>query len=180
MRERIKVVPFTRVFSLEERDLELPEKLQKEAAGILAWMVQGAIAWHSGRMSLEPAAVTKATAAYFLDHDPGGHFVEEMLEVTGNSDDWMPNPQLDLLTNAWVREQVDTFEEQQSLLTRTRQTRGATMTREGATLLPHPRRLNAEAQERWSRARARGWTGVKAANGWEQFNPADLAKLERF
>lgn len=47
MGRRIKIVPFQRRFSAEERDITLPNRLQVEKEGILAWLIRGSKRWYS-------------------------------------------------------------------------------------------------------------------------------------
>ncbi len=47
-----------------------------EAAGILAWMVRGAVRWASDGLG-EPAEVRAATAAYREDEDHLGRYLDE-------------------------------------------------------------------------------------------------------
>lgn len=45
---RLRIIPWTVVIPPEERDGELPDKLKREAMGILAWIIQGAVQWWQG------------------------------------------------------------------------------------------------------------------------------------
>ena len=73
---RIRVLPFTRVVPQEQQDKQLGERLAEDAAAILAWIVEGAAAYHQGGLR-EPASVSSATAAYARDQDTVGRFVDE-------------------------------------------------------------------------------------------------------
>ncbi|MDP7281326.1 MAG: phage/plasmid primase, P4 family [Candidatus Poribacteria bacterium] len=42
---RLKLIPFPRYFSKEERDEDLKDKLMGEAEGILNWLVKGTVRW---------------------------------------------------------------------------------------------------------------------------------------
>jgi putative DNA primase/helicase len=81
---RVRLVPFD--FSLKDapedaKDKELPAKLRAEAAGILAWLVQGCMEWQ--RIGLRPPAeVAAATEAYQSESDAIGSFLAERT-VTG-------------------------------------------------------------------------------------------------
>ena len=76
MRRRLQVVPFRHPPAVP--DPELPEKLKAERPGILAWMIEGALLWQ--RLGLAPPpAVIDATAEYFEQESPVGHWVEERL-----------------------------------------------------------------------------------------------------
>lgn len=73
---RIRLVPFTEVISDAEKDRELPAKLMAEAAGILAWAVEGCLAWQRDGLA-PPDAVVAATDDYRTDMDVLGEFLAE-------------------------------------------------------------------------------------------------------
>lgn len=73
---RIKLVPFTVTFPDEKQDKDLLDKLQREASGILAWMVKGCVAWQ--RVGLgEADAVKRATALYRTEQDRLAEFIAQ-------------------------------------------------------------------------------------------------------
>lgn len=72
---RIKLVPFTRTFTDAEKDVELPNKLQKEAAGILRWMADGCLLWQREGLG-EPAEVSEATSSYRAESDRMTEFLD--------------------------------------------------------------------------------------------------------
>lgn len=89
---RIKVVPFNRKFTLEERDPSLINKLLEERDGILSWLIEGAASWSRQRMisggtGLDTCdAVDNATTAYRDDNDFISLFISErILEAEGQS-----------------------------------------------------------------------------------------------
>lgn len=73
---RVKLIPFTVTIPPEETDLELPQKLEAELPGILAWAVKGCLDWQRYSLS-EPRIVTDATAAYRHEQDILGDFIED-------------------------------------------------------------------------------------------------------
>lgn len=74
---RIRLVPFTETIAEAEKDRELPTKLLAERDGILAWAVDGCLAWQ--RIGLAPPdAVQVATEDYRTDMDVLGEFMSEM------------------------------------------------------------------------------------------------------
>lgn len=77
---RIRTIPFTRVFRPEEQDRQLAEKLAAEQAGILAWIVRGAVSWYQNGLPTPPA-VAAANAEYRSDMDSVGQFIEERCEI---------------------------------------------------------------------------------------------------
>jgi putative DNA primase/helicase len=72
---RIRLVPFTVTIPEGERDPNLRDKLLDELGGILAWAVDGCLAYlHEGGLG-KPEAVTRATAGYRGDMDLLGTFL---------------------------------------------------------------------------------------------------------
>jgi P4 family phage/plasmid primase-like protien len=78
MRRRLHLVPFT--VKPEHPDPNLIDKLRAEAPAILAWMVDGALAWQAERLS-PPAVVQEATNQYFEDQDLLGRWLAEECEL---------------------------------------------------------------------------------------------------
>jgi len=82
MERRIKIIPFQRKFGAEERDITLPNKLQSEREGILAWLIRGSKRWYNafdsnnGNPVLGSChAVDEATQNYIDDNDTFGAFL---------------------------------------------------------------------------------------------------------
>jgi putative DNA primase/helicase len=76
MRRRLLLVPFTVQIPPEERDLDLPHKLEAEWPAILRWCIDGCLEWQ--RIGLAPPAiVTDATTAYFDDQDVVRQWLDE-------------------------------------------------------------------------------------------------------
>jgi putative DNA primase/helicase len=79
---RLRLVPFTVTIPESERDQHLLEKLRSELPGILAWAVEGCLAWQRG--GLNPAeAVLLATRTYREEEDVLGAFLEERCIMGG-------------------------------------------------------------------------------------------------
>lgn len=80
IRARFNLVPFTVTIPEAERDPELPAKLRSEWPGILAWAIEGCLAWQ--RIGLAPPqAVREATAEYMEVEDALGRFLDERCDV---------------------------------------------------------------------------------------------------
>jgi putative DNA primase/helicase len=80
---RIRLIPFTQQFAGDKDDKDLKDKLKAEAAGILRWAVEGALAWQ--RQGLEsPEAVIAATRDYERESDALATFFEERVVVGPN------------------------------------------------------------------------------------------------
>lgn len=88
---RIIAIPFTRVFSPSEQDPELSDTLAEEARGILAWAVQGCVAWNDGgglKVNL-PERIREAQGKYRRENDQIIRFIEQvcLLDADGEDED---------------------------------------------------------------------------------------------
>lgn len=72
---RLHPVPFTVTIPKDQQDRGLPDKLLKEAEGILAWAVAGAVCWHREGLG-KPPEVVQAGAAWRTESDQTGRFLE--------------------------------------------------------------------------------------------------------
>ena len=76
MRRRMHLIPFEVTVPREKRDRRLQEKLLEERDGILAWALDGCMAWQ--RMGLSPPkSVQDATSEYFEGEDAMGRWIDE-------------------------------------------------------------------------------------------------------
>lgn len=66
MRRRFQLIPFEVAIPESEQDPRLAHKLEAEWPGILAWMVQGAVAWQGSGLAA-PKCVVTATESYMND-----------------------------------------------------------------------------------------------------------------
>jgi putative DNA primase/helicase len=73
---RLHLIPFDVTIPAGEIDRGLPVKLLAESEGILAWMVAGAVRWHSDGLG-KPAAVESAGEEWRSDMDQFGRFIGE-------------------------------------------------------------------------------------------------------
>lgn len=73
---RMRLIPFIETIADEEKDSKLPEKLQAEASGILAWIVEGCRRWREEGLDF-PDEVKKATKLYQEEMDSIGLFIDE-------------------------------------------------------------------------------------------------------
>ena len=71
---RVRIIPFTVTIPKEEIDPNLPEKLEAEIPGILAWAVRGALDWQSEHLGL-PDVIETAIQEYRVDEDVIGNFL---------------------------------------------------------------------------------------------------------
>lgn len=72
IKRRLLILPFTVTFS--NPDLDLPEKLWRERAGILRWAMDGTAEW-TKRGLAPPAVVQEATRQYFSEQDHLGSWI---------------------------------------------------------------------------------------------------------
>jgi putative DNA primase/helicase len=87
MRRRLHLIPFIKTVPPEKRDKHLSQKLLAERDGILAWCVEGCLAWQRlGRLD-PPPEVVEATNQYFEAEDALGRWLEERTsrDSTGKS-----------------------------------------------------------------------------------------------
>ena len=77
---RIHVVPFDVQLSEEERDKDLPEKLQSELPGILNWGIEGCLKWQRDGLQA-PDCVKAANATYRREMDLLQSFLDEICTI---------------------------------------------------------------------------------------------------
>lgn len=80
---RVLLVPWEEQIPKDEVDTELPARLWEERAGVLAWLVDGALDYLNSGLR-PPGAVTAATQEYREESDPIGAFVRAACAVTGD------------------------------------------------------------------------------------------------
>lgn len=73
---RVKLVPFTVTIPPEEVDDTLPQRLETEFPGILAWAVRGSVRCSQDGLR-EPTAVSSATMEYRQEQDILGEFIAD-------------------------------------------------------------------------------------------------------
>ncbi len=76
IRRRFNLVPFAVKIPADKRDKDLPEKLKEEWPGILAWAIEGCLAWQRDGLT-PPAAVVAATEEYLGAEDGAGNWLED-------------------------------------------------------------------------------------------------------
>jgi len=88
---RINLIPFTLSFidnpkkpNERQADKKLSEKLKKEASGILAWLVQGCLAWQKEGLN-PPKSVINATNEYQKEMDIIGQWIDEKCTIDSNA-----------------------------------------------------------------------------------------------
>jgi putative DNA primase/helicase len=77
---RIRLIPFNVTIPALERIAHLDEELRAELPGVLAWAVEGCLAWQREGLG-EPLAVKEATADYKDEMDMLGEFFADRCEV---------------------------------------------------------------------------------------------------
>jgi len=82
MRSRIHLVPFGVTIPEAERDTGLPDALQAEYGGVLAWAAEGCRQWQEIGLA-PPAAVIATTLAYLADEDSLEGWIVECCERSG-------------------------------------------------------------------------------------------------
>jgi putative DNA primase/helicase len=77
IKRRWNTVKFDKVFA---EDTTLKERLREEAGGILAWLIEGCLAWQRDGLKV-PESVIKATEEYLAAQDDLGLFIAERCET---------------------------------------------------------------------------------------------------
>ncbi|MBR0793966.1 bifunctional DNA primase/polymerase [Bradyrhizobium jicamae] len=99
IRRRMHMIPFTVQIPEHERDKTLPEKLRAEWGGILAWMIEGCLAWQRNGLQA-PAAVRVATDEYLSSQDALATWMDERCEKA--PDAWAGRTGLFASWSAWA------------------------------------------------------------------------------
>lgn len=79
---RLRLVPFRRYFTPEQRDPTLRLRLREEFPGILRWAVEGAREWYAFGLGTT-AVIEEQTDGYRREMDQLAEFMAEYIEVTG-------------------------------------------------------------------------------------------------
>jgi len=79
---RLKLIPFTVEIPKEKRELNIVERLWREASGILNWAIQGCLDWQKNGLQA-PESVMEATKTYRDDEDLIGQFIDSECQMSG-------------------------------------------------------------------------------------------------
>ena len=89
--ERVVLIPLTQRFirnpqkeNEHQADINLSEKLKKEAPGILSWLVRGCLEWQQQGLN-PPESIVNATNDYRVEEDDLHRFLNECCEKKANS-----------------------------------------------------------------------------------------------
>lgn len=99
---RVRLIPFERTFEGTQADDRLDERLGGEAPGILAWAVQGCLAWQEHGL-IAPDAVMASTREYQVESDPLAGWMAERCTPDPNAKHWAGELYHDYVT--WCEEQ---------------------------------------------------------------------------
>jgi putative DNA primase/helicase len=81
IRRRFHLIPFNETIPPAERDPALADRLKAEWPGILAWMVEGCLAWQQQGLA-PPEVVTSATHEYLTSEDALGAWMQEACNIS--------------------------------------------------------------------------------------------------
>lgn len=99
MWRRVHFIPFSVTIEGDKIDKHLGEKLLSESEGILAWLVQGHIDWHTRGHLEAPKVVEDATKAYKTEMDTIARFLAQ--ECVFDNHAKIPCAQLKKLYETW-------------------------------------------------------------------------------
>jgi putative DNA primase/helicase len=77
---RPALIPFAVQFTGENRDKDMPKKLEAQREGILRWLVRGCLDWQEQGLA-PPECVQLATASYRAEQDVVGRFIEQCCQT---------------------------------------------------------------------------------------------------
>lgn len=78
---RVRLVPFERTFTEDEKDPLLTRRLMAEMPSIAAWAVAGCVEWQRRGLLDTPASVRQASASYAEEQDTLGEFLKEKTQA---------------------------------------------------------------------------------------------------
>jgi putative DNA primase/helicase len=90
IRRRFHLVPFAVTIPVEDRDQRLAEALRDEWPGVLAWAIEGCLAWQETGLSV-PECVRIATSDYLAAEDSVATWIEDRCDVGPNESDTSAN-----------------------------------------------------------------------------------------
>ncbi len=88
---RLHPIPFLVQIPDHKIDQQMPEKLQAEAVGILAWMVEGARLWFANKLGKPPEILSAREEWRTSQNDPWGQAVEAWINERHDNYVQMPN-----------------------------------------------------------------------------------------
>jgi putative DNA primase/helicase len=148
MWRRVRLVPFAVAIPPEKQDRQLEVALRAEAPGILAWAVQGCLAWQREGLGL-PDEVRVATDAYRVEMDVLGQFIADRCRIDGAGE--ITTAELYGAYRSWCDEVRETPMSKRTFGLRLAD-RGVTQARSKA---------------------ARGWRGIRLRTSLDPDEPAD-------
>lgn len=101
---RMLPVPFTETFAGNRQDRDMPAKLRQERAGILAWIVRGAVEWAEQGLN-PPESVLRAKAAYQSSQDIVLAFINDCCTLGDGL--WTSTADLRTALEEWQQERGD-------------------------------------------------------------------------
>lgn len=105
IKRRIYIIPLRRVFSLEEQDVKLVDKLKAEAGPILRFAIEGARRIQRNNLKLTvPPSITATFNEVAEERYPAIRFFKQHYDVTGDPEDKITNKQMYESYKAWCKE----------------------------------------------------------------------------
>ena len=81
---RMRPIAFNVIIPKTEQDQDLPAKLRAEAAGILAWAMDGAVAWRASGLGPLPRSIRAAVDLWRSSSDQFSGFLAERCSMSGH------------------------------------------------------------------------------------------------
>jgi putative DNA primase/helicase len=142
---RLLLIPFGVTIPKGEQDPQLIDKLKEQADGILAWAVEGCLAWQRGGLQ-PPDSVRAATNEYRKEQNPVAEFADDCLIINGDEHNFTTRSAIRDRYASWAKRTGERDRLQNQTLY--------------DALRDHPKVSEGWGEDPFTRKRTRGFRGV--------------------
>ena len=156
IKRRLRLIVFPVKISEEEKDPHLTEKLAAEADGILAWAIEGCLAWQRDGLK-PPKSVLEATQEYFEQENDIGMFVE-YAGLIADKESFTPT--------SWLYSTWALYAKANGLVPGSKKSFGKRLEEASGFKLTGKREYYTTGEKDAKPKRDRGYWGIKFPDGW--------------